>query len=198
MTIVRRCLRPAALLVLVAACQAGSSGRLMPVEGEGVTLTREAIDGDTAELASGTVSVRAYGFWASDAGQSLYVTYRNAGPEPIRLDIRQFKLTKDGGEAALDRVTDVTGIDIAQQPVATGDPRRLFDVDAAPAGSPPGAPAATSAALTIPAGAARDLSVGFARFQPPGSEPAVDSAITATLPAPSRPITIRFRAAGGA
>ena len=133
----------------------------MPEQAAGIISEKQSVDSDTALLSAGPVSVRIRGFWASNGGQNLYVTYTNNGAAPVRIAMDDWSLSHQRGRAALYQVLDTTGMATANATVPSDDQRRLYDVERTDA----------SKALLVPAGASRSLSVGFARFQPDGTEP---------------------------
>lgn len=174
-------------LAMLAACQPGGSGRLMPVAAQGVTLSKEAIDNDTAEIAAGDVKVRVTGFWNSNGGQNLYAVYTNGGKAPVRVTMGGWTLAGTEATAPLYQVLDITGMDPATADIPAGDTRRLYD----------DALAGQARELIIPAGQSRSLSVGFARFAPEAALPVVGTEVTARLPTPAGGTDIRFTCAGG-
>lgn len=159
----------------------------MPEAAAGVMLGRAAVARDMAEVKVGAVAVRVYGFWANDGGQSLYVTYTNGGATPIKVRPQSFALQSGKGEAKLYQVIDTTGTDPAAAVVPAGDARRLVNPDA---------PGGRDNDFVIPAGTKRSLSVGFARFRPEGNDPVVGTQVSARVPMPGDPITVRFICAG--
>ncbi|HEX8554725.1 MAG TPA: hypothetical protein VF695_08460 [Sphingomonas sp.] len=168
------------------ACQSGGSGRLMPKSAPGVSLSRASVDGDIATLERSPLTISVRGFWASNGGQSLYVTYRNTSQKRLSVPMEGWTLAARDAAAPLTDLVDVTGTDIAAAPPPTDGPYRLFTTGDAAARP-----------LVVPPGESRSLSVGFARFGPEGREPVVGTEVEARIPTQGSTVRLRFTCAGG-
>lgn len=172
---------------LLCACQPGGSGRLLVEARDGIERATKSVSDDVAIVTAGTMRVSTYGFWASNGGQELYVTYVDGGSAPVTVPVGDFAMRNDAGQAELVQVEDITGLNTAEVDLPPADPRRLIDLDAR----------RSTAALVVPAGTTRTVSVGFARFRPAGSEPAAHAIVTAQVPTGNAAVTITFRCSGG-
>ncbi|WP_433910831.1 hypothetical protein [Sphingomonas yabuuchiae] len=189
-------LRPAGVLgavaLLLTACQPGSGGPLVPVEGTGGAPVVKG-GGPSATLRSGAVTVTLSGQWASEGEQTLDIRYTNLGTMVVRIDPRDIRLRRGVDPIDTLSVLDMTGVDLADTRSDKDTPGMLIGQDmpgsASPLVLPPGASHVLQANFANAGGGAADTS-GVARVD-------AGQILTATIPMAGKTVTVSFRAESG-
>ena len=171
-------------LVLLAACQSATGGPLDPVAAPGVTRESDERWSHAAVITADGLSARVVGRWSSRRAQTIRITYRNGGTDPVAIRLRDLKLTHPLGEAALWTAVDATGTDMTDSTEANDTPRILYKVDD---------PATHAATLDVPSGATRELDTELTSFANEG-EAAPGDRIEGTIPMGARTVTVTFAA----
>lgn len=189
-------LRPAwvlgAVALLLTACQPGSAGPLVPIEGTGGAPVVKG-GGPSTTLRSGAVTVTLSGQWASEGEQTLDIRYINHGTMVVRLDPRDIRLRRGADPIDTLSILDMTGVDLADTRSDNDTPGMLIGEDAPGRASPlvlaPGASHVLQANFANAGGGAAGTS-GVARVD-------AGQILTATIPMTDKTVTVSFRAESG-
>lgn len=172
--------------VSAASCSAGNVGRLMPDAAQGVERVAGEVAGDTARIERDGLVARVRGAWAQEGLQTISVRYDNGASSTLQLPIRGFALTHRGEAAQLVRVSDTTGVSVADRNPSNDEVDTLLDVDRTDH---------KVRDLVLAPGASRTVLVFFANLQREGNRPEAGSALTVTIPMPAALVPLRFRCA---
>jgi len=86
------------LLCVLVACQP-DRGDLLPLAQDGVQTTKTIVEGDTAQLTRGNLTVKARGRWrAIESETTFHFEMSNAGNEPVTINFAQTEMVNAHGE----------------------------------------------------------------------------------------------------
>jgi len=183
---VRRVALPSLAAMLLAACQPGSAGPLDPVAAPGVERQDDERWHHAAVVSDGPLTARIVGRWSTRGGQTLRVSYRNAGAAPVSIRVSDFKLVHAADEAALQTAVDATGVDMTDAREDNNRPRVLFSLEGDRRGA---------ATVSIAPGTTRVIEAELTSLADADAL-AEDGEVVATIPMAGGARSVTFRLAG--
>lgn len=131
--------------------------------------------GDTARVRSGALVAELSGRWVKEGSQDIHLRLANSGTEAMQMPTSALALVHHGERVTVSTISDVTGVDAADEDASNDEPASVFNEFAAVTPLP---------ALTVPGGGKRQFLLSFGNFQRPQNQMKKGSRVTAELPLP--------------